>query len=98
MLTQLPASIANRTYFYAYIAARSQAGLGLLWQPAQPERWTRIAELTEPCALQDGWHEGERAVLLVAGRGLARWQAGGAQMLAWPQAMVPDNHALLLPA
>ena len=30
MLTQLPASIANRTYFYAYIAARSQAGLGLL--------------------------------------------------------------------
>ncbi len=81
-----------------FVLSAQKAGLGLLWQPAQPERWTRIAELTEPCALQDGWHQGERAVLLVAGRGLARWQAGGAQMLAWPQAMVPDNHALLLPA
>lgn len=80
-----------------FVLSAQKAGLGLLWQPAQPERWTRIAELTEPCALQDGWFGGERAVLLVASRGAARWQPGGAQMLAWPQAMVPDNHALLLP-
>lgn len=79
-----------------FVLSAQKAGLGLLWQPAQPERWTRIAELTEPCALQDAWHDGERAVLLVAGRGVARWQTGGAQMLAWPQAMVPDNHALVL--
>ena len=68
------------------------AGLGLLWQPDAPGRWTRMAELAEICAL----HGEDGAVLMLAQRGVARWEASGAQMLAWPQAMVPDNHCLLL--
>lgn len=79
-----------------FVLSAQKAGQGLLWQPGVPADLTRIAELTDPCALHDGWHGGERAVLLVAGRGVARWQANGAQMLAWPQPLAPDNHAVLV--
>jgi hypothetical protein len=79
-----------------FVLSAQKAGLNLLWRPDEPATFMRVAELTEPCALHDGWHDGERAVLMVAGRGVARWQARGAQMLAWPQPMVPDNHAVLL--
>jgi len=34
--------------------------------------------------------------LMGAGRGLARWQAGEAQMLPWPEMLAPDNHLALL--
>lgn len=76
-----------------FVLSAQKAGLGLLWRPGEPTSWTRIAELTEPCALQ---HEGEGAVVLVAGHGIARWQARHGQMLAWPQPLAPDNHAVLL--
>lgn len=79
-----------------FVLSAQKAGLNLWWRPDEPDRLTRVAELTEPCALHDGWHEGQRAVLMVAGRGVARWQASGAQMLPWPQPMVPDNHAVLI--
>jgi hypothetical protein len=35
-------------------------------------------------------------MLMGAGRGLARWQAGEAQMLPWPEMLAPDNHLALL--
>ena len=76
-----------------FVLSAQKAGLGLLWRPDAPEAWTRIAELTEPCALQPA---GEGAVLLVAGHGVARWQARSSQMLAWPQPLAPDNHAVLI--
>lgn len=79
-----------------FVLSAQKAGLGLLWHPDAPARWIRIAELTEPCALQNQATGAGQAIHIVAGRGVARWQAGGARMLAWPQAMVPDNHALLL--
>lgn len=79
-----------------FILSGQKAGLGLLWRPDEPDAWQTMARLTEPCALQPGQVGGEPAVLLVAAHGVARWQAADARMLPWPQALAPDNHALLL--
>ncbi|MFO1292309.1 MAG: DUF1513 domain-containing protein [Rubrivivax sp.] len=78
-----------------FVLSAQKAGRGLWWQPATPQRLTLVAELTEPCALV----RDRGAVLIGAGRGLARWHAeAGGQMLRWPLPLAPDNHAALLAA
>ncbi len=78
-----------------FVLSAQKAGRGLWWQPAAPQHLTLVAELTEPCALV----RERSAVLIGAGRGLARWRTdAGGQMLRWPVAMAPDNHAVLLAA
>jgi hypothetical protein len=69
----------------------------LWWHEAAPARLQKIAELTEACALVS-WDDG-RGVLIGAGRGIARWHGRLApHMLAWPLALAPDNHAVMLRA
>ncbi len=76
-----------------FVLSAQKQGRGLWWQPAAPERFTPMAELTEPCALVPS----AQGALLGAGRGLARWQlAGRSAMLRWPVALAPDNHAVRL--
>lgn len=79
-----------------FVLSAQKAGLGLLWHPDAPAHWTRIAELTELCALAPCQTAGGLAALIVGGRGVARWQASGARMLAWPKTLAPDNHMALL--
>ncbi len=82
-----------------FVLSAQKGGRALLWHPDAPQRWLTVAELTEPCALSAWRGDDQRVgVLIVAGRGVARWHADGAQMIAWPQAMAPDNHALVLPS
>lgn len=76
-----------------FVLSAQKQGRGLWWQPAAPERFTPMADLTEPCALVPS----SQGALLAAGRGLARWQlAGHSAMLRWPVALAPDNHAVRL--
>ena len=81
-----------------FVLSAQKRRLGLWWHPGRPAEMTRIAELTEPCALVDT-ADGD-GVHLGAGRGIARWHLRLApRMLPWPQALAPDNHAVrLLPA
>lgn len=100
----LPSTDASGGGYAGDIAAAPGAGfvlsaqkqrLGLWWHPAQPAVLTRVAELTEPCALVPG--ADGRGVVLGAARGLARWHARlPARMLAWPVPLAPDNHAVRL--
>lgn len=80
-----------------FVLSAQKQRVGLWWHPAQPAVLTRMAELTEPCALMssaDG-----HGVVLGAARGLARWHARlPARMLGWPVALAPDNHAVRLVA
>jgi uncharacterized protein len=81
-----------------FVISAQKARRALWWHEARPTQLTRIAELTEPCALiaMPAEHEG---VLIGAGRGMARWQLHEAPgMLAWPAAWAPDNHAIALAA
>jgi hypothetical protein len=76
-----------------FVLSAQKQGCGLWWQPGAPERFTRMAELTEPCALVAS----AQGVLLGSGRGLARWQRDGpSAMLRWPVPLAPDNHAVRL--
>lgn len=78
-----------------FVLSAQKQRLGLWWHPAQPQAYTRVAELTEPCALVS-W-PGGAGVTLHAARGAARWHVRhGARMLAWPVALAPDNHAVAL--
>lgn len=80
-----------------FVLSAQKNGRGLLWHPRAPERWIRLAELSELCALSPWQDEDGRGVLMLSARGLARWHnRQGAQMLAWPEALTPDNHAVLL--
>lgn len=79
-----------------FVVSAQKAGRGLWWHPQADDGLVRVAELTEPCALAS-W-QGGSGVLIAAARGVARWHVQHpARMLAWPQAMVPDNHWVLLP-
>ena len=80
-----------------FVLSAQKAGRSLWWSPAAPERLTRVADLAEPCALTREPDSG--AVLIGAGRGIARWRAdAGGQMLRWPLPMAQDHHAVLLGA
>lgn len=88
---------------HGFVLSAQRQDRALWWQPAQPDRFTPMAELTEPCALlpwmaQAGSSKGAATgVILGAGRGIARWQPDGpSSMLRWPVAMAPDNHAVKL--
>ncbi len=78
-----------------FVVSAQKQRLGLWWHPGQPRAYTRVAELTEPCALVS-W-PGGAGVTLHAARGAARWHLRhAARMLAWPVALAPDNHAVAL--
>lgn len=78
-----------------FVLSAQKQRLALWWHPAQPRAYTRVAELTEPCALVS-W-PGGAGVTLHAARGAARWHVReAARMLAWPVALAPDNHAVAL--
>lgn len=80
-----------------FVISAQKQRLGLWWHPDQPQTYTRVAELTEPCALVS-W-PGAAGVTLHAARGAARWHVReAARMLAWPVALAPDNHAVALHA
>lgn len=80
-----------------FVLSAQKQHLGLWWHPAHPTRLTRVAELTETCALvpsADG-----AGVVLGAARGLARWHTHlPGRLLGWPVALAPDNHAVRLRA
>lgn len=78
-----------------FIVSGQRSHEGLLWHPDAPERWTPIAKLTEPCALA-AWPD-RGGVLMGAARGIGFWHpALPPAMLAWPMAMAPDNHWIVL--
>ncbi len=78
-----------------FIVSGQRVGEGLLWHPDAPERWTTIAQLTEPCALA-AWPD-RGGVLMAAGRGVGFWHPTlPPAMLPWPTAMAPDNHWVVL--
>ncbi|MDP2007504.1 MAG: DUF1513 domain-containing protein [Rubrivivax sp.] len=78
-----------------FVVSAQKQRLGLWWHPGQAQTYTRVAELTEPCALVS-W-PGGAGVTLHAARGAARWHLRhAARMLAWPVALAPDNHAVAL--
>ena len=80
-----------------YVLSAQKTGQGLWWHPGRPAMLTRVAELTEPCALVS-W-PGAAGVTLNAARGIARWHARlPPRMLAWPVPLAPDNHAVRLVA
>lgn len=81
-----------------FVISAQKLNRGLWWHPGQPRSYTRVAELTEPCALVPG--ADGAGVMLQAARGVARWHLQEAgRLLTWPVALAPDNHAIaLLPA
>ncbi len=74
-----------------FILSAQKQGQGLWWHPGEPRNFTRIAQLTEPCAVvpsADG-----AGVEISAARGLARWHPEEPpRMLPWPVPLAPDNH------
>lgn len=81
----------------SFLISAQKAGRGLLWHPDAPTDLLRLADLREVCALVSWCSQtGETGLLMAAASGIARWQASGARMLAWPGAMAPDNHAALI--
>ena len=78
-----------------FVLSAQKQGRVLWWHPADAERLTLIAELTDPCALFSS--DAGRGVQIGAGRGLALWHAAKpSRMLAWPVPLAPDNHAIAL--
>jgi hypothetical protein len=80
-----------------FVLSGQRVGRGVLWHPDAPEELFAIAELKELCALAAPGGDGRDGVLIGAERGVARWHPrAGAAMLAWPRAMTPDNHWVVL--
>ena len=74
-----------------FVLSAQKASRCLWWHPASPGTLTRVAELTEPCALAPSDHGA--GVAIGAGFGAARWHAAEPpRMLAWPAPLAPDNH------
>lgn len=79
----------------SFLLSAQRNGRALLWHPDAPAELICLAELQEVCALCS-WRDAQGLGLLMsAGRGLARWQSGKAQMLPWPEILAPDNHMAL---
>ena len=80
----------------SFLLSAQRSGNALLWHPDAPDGLIPLGELKEVCAL-GSWRDARgMGMLMGAGRGLARWQAGEAQMLPWPEMLAPDNHLALL--
>lgn len=76
-----------------FVLSAQKALRVLWWSPERPERFTPIADLTEPCGLAAT--EAGQGVWISAGRGLARWhRVDAAAMQAWPARWAPDNHVI----
>lgn len=80
----------------SFLLSAQRSGRALLWHPDAPEQMIRLGELLEICALCSWRDERGPGLLMGAGRGMARWQGGQAQMLPWPEIMSPDNHIAVL--
>ncbi|HRD95231.1 MAG TPA: DUF1513 domain-containing protein [Rubrivivax sp.] len=80
-----------------FVLSAQKQRMGLWWHPSRPAVLTRMAELSEPCALMT-CSDGD-GVVLGAARGLARWHLHRpARLLSWPTPLGPDNHAVRLAA
>ncbi|KPF44765.1 hypothetical protein IP87_07145 [beta proteobacterium AAP121] len=78
-----------------FVLSAQKQGRALWWHPSLPADYTTVAQVTEPCGLLT--LPDSRGVALSAGRGLALWHTQAApRMLAWPGALVPDNHWVAL--
>lgn len=78
-----------------FVISAQKQRQALWWQPGRPDSYTPVAELTEPCALVAA--PDAAGVTLHAARGAALWHTRQApRMLAWPVALMPDNHAVAL--
>lgn len=75
-----------------FVISHAMRDIAWWWHPSAPERLTPVAQLQRAYALAGG-----DAVLIAAGRGLARWHPTEAPaMLPWPEAMALDNHMVNL--
>jgi hypothetical protein len=80
-----------------FMLSGQKAARGLWWHPRTPSLMTRIAELTEVCALAHTVVDGGPAAIISAAKGIALWHPTQPPlMLPWPKPMVPDNHWVLL--
>lgn len=81
-----------------FVLSGQRVNRGVLWHPDAPNELMTIAELHEVCALSTWPLESQPGgVLLGAARGVARWHPRhDPAMLAWPRAMSPDNHWVVL--
>lgn len=79
-----------------FILSGQRVGRGAMWHPDAPDELFTVAELNELCALAEAGTPGA-GVLIGAARGLASWHPSRAPaLLAWPRAMTPDNHWVVL--
>lgn len=75
-----------------FVISHAMRDIAWWWHPSAPERLTPVAQLQRAYALAGG-----DAVLIAAGRGLARWHPTEAGvMLPWPEPMALDNHMVML--
>lgn len=75
-----------------FVISHAMRDVAWWWHPSAPERLTPVAQLQRAYALAGG-----DAVLIAAGRGLARWHPRDAPaMLPWPEPMALDNHIVML--
>lgn len=80
-----------------FVLSGQKAARGLWWHPRAPGALTKVAELTEVCALAGVRTDAGTATLIGSARGIALWHpTQPARMLRWPHAMLPDNHWALL--
>lgn len=80
----------------SFLLSAQRQGRAVLWHPDAPGDLLRLADLQEVCALAS-WHDaGGIGLLMGAARGVARWQAGFAHMLPWPEVLAPDNHLAIV--
>jgi len=80
-----------------FVLSSNRTNSALWWRPDQPGRLSLIAKLTEAYAL--GGHGGAApdGVLISSARGAALWHpARSPTLLAWPTAMLMENHWLPL--
>jgi uncharacterized protein len=74
-----------------FVLSAQRCGCCLWWHPGAPRRYTRVAELAEPCALAPS--DAGEGVAIGAGLGAARWHSAEApRLLPWPTPLAPDNH------
>ncbi len=80
-----------------FFLSAQKASRGLWWHPRAARTLTKVAELTEVCALATWPTATGDGVLLGSARGVALWHpTREPRMLPWPMPMLPDNHWVLL--
>lgn len=80
-----------------FVLSGQRTARGLWWHPRAARSLTKVAELTEVCALANAPVDGGTATLIGSARGVALWHpTQPPRMLPWPKPMLPDNHWVLL--